>query len=79
MYCFVNLQASVWQYGTDKVSYQRIYLLLHDDIVRADRNRFADEYAADEKTVKIVVYDKVTDNICEVFKVYEADPKVVFR
>jgi hypothetical protein len=79
LYCFINGQASVWQYGTDKVTYQRIYLLFHDDIVRADRNRLADEYTADEKTVKIVVYDKVTDNICDVFKISEADPKVVFR
>lgn len=79
LYCFVNGKASVWQYDTDKVTYQRIYLLFHDDIVRADRNRLADEYTAGEKTIKIVVYDKVTDNICDVFKISEADPKVVFR
>ncbi|MCR5287422.1 MAG: hypothetical protein K6D93_05680 [Saccharofermentans sp.] len=76
---FVNGQTMNLQYNTDKVTYQRIYLLFHDDIVYADRNRLANEYTADEKTVKIVVYDKVTDNICDVFMVSETDPKVVIR
>ena len=68
-----------WLSFTDTVTYQQIYLLFHDDLVYSDRNRLADEYTADSKSVKVVIYDKVTDDICDVFTVAEANPEVVCR
>ena len=68
-----------WLYFTDTVTYKQIYLLFHDDLVHSDRNRLADEYTASSKSIKFVIYDTVTDDICDVFMIAEANPEVICR
>ena len=76
---YIKGQKLPWLYFTDKVTYEQIYMLFHDDLVHSDRNRLAKEYTADVNAIKIVVYDTLTDDVCDVFSIAEANPKTVCR
>ena len=66
--------------GSDtSVTYQDIYLTFHDDLVYSDRKRLSDEYSVDKNAVKIVVYDTITDDICDEFTIYSVDPQHIYR
>lgn len=68
-----------WIKHTNSVTYEEIYMLFHDDLVYSDRNRLAQEYSADDSIIKIIVYDTVTDDVCDVFSIAETNPKTVYR
>lgn len=72
-------QKAAWLCYTDTVTYQQIYMLFHDDLVYSDRNHLAKEYTADANTIKFVIYDKVTDDICDSFSIVETNPKTAYR
>ncbi|MBR7037991.1 MAG: SGNH/GDSL hydrolase family protein [Oscillospiraceae bacterium] len=61
------------------ITYQDIYLRYHDDLVYSDRRRLSETYTVNDGAVKVIVYDTITDDIADVFSVYESDPTHVYR
>ena len=74
VYCFKDGKNKAWFLNTDVITYQQIYLLFHNDLVSSDRSRLSEEYSADARSVKVVVYDTVTDDVCDVFTVDGSAP-----
>lgn len=74
VYCFNDGKNKAWYLNTDVITYQQIYLLFHDDLTYSDRSRLSEEYAAEAKSIKVVIYDTITDNVCDVFTIDGSNP-----
>lgn len=79
VYFYSDGQTELLFKEADTISYRDIYLRFHNDLVYSDRNRLAEKYTAGANTVKIVVYDRTTDDICDVFSIDGRDLQKLCR